>query len=329
MKKINKDLRCLWINTENLFLLFDSELPTDFQKMTESKWQALSTSIFENKPLKKTLELAEIIREEDPDIMMLCEVGGEESLKNFSKYFLNSNYQAALIEGNSKRTIDVGYLIHNRCQFQYDLISNKERLINFIYPHEDIKTTPSHKFSRDVLELHLFTKDRSKPFMIFLTTHLKSPLDPESIDPGGAHRRAADLKSLVDIYQNYASATCASIPIIVSGDFNGNASKANTDPEFKYLYEKTDLIDVLELENIPQEQRATFYHVRSGGRSDGKQIDFAFLSPAAQKFLKTGSARVCRYKNDLNQRNIAPSTLDEKLHLPSDHYPIVFTLSLG
>jgi endonuclease/exonuclease/phosphatase family metal-dependent hydrolase len=223
----------------------------------------------------------------------------------------------------------VGYLIHQRCSFQYDLLSNKERSINFTYPHEDSKITPSHKFSRDVLELHLFTTDRMKPFMIFLSTHLKSPLDPEGIDPGGTLRRKAELNALVDIYKSYVATTLPVPPVIVVGDFNGNASRINTDPEFQYLYQKTDLLDVLELENIPMDQRATFYHVRSGGRIDGKQIDFVFLSKSAQKNLKPGSSRVCRYKNDLHQKNIVPSTIDEKLDLPSDHYPIVFTLQIN
>ena len=162
------------LNVENLFLLFDQELPPNYEKLTEPQWQKLSTSTYENKPLNKTLQLAQTIKDLNPDIMQLVEVGGAESLKNFNHYFLNDQYSPILIEGNSDRNIDVGFLIKKNSDFYFDLITHKNRLINFLYPHEiqSNKTNyppqiVSHKFSRDCAELRLFRQNVNKPFLIF------------------------------------------------------------------------------------------------------------------------------------------------------------------
>lgn len=330
------NLKICLINAENLFLLFDQEATSETLDLTEVQWKRLSKSTIENKSLRKNKELSRALKEIDADIILFCEVGGGESLKNFNHLFMDSAYSPALIEGNSDRSIDVGFLIRKGLPFYFDLQTNKNKLINYLYPHEKLslkneypiksgRITTSHKFSRDCVELHLFTSDKSKPFMIFLLTHLKSRLDPERIDPNGFERRQAELNTILDIYSEL-SQTHPNIPILVSGDFNGNASRINTDEEFKAIYEKTKLDDVLEISNLPHQERATFYQVRSGGRADGKQIDFCFLDANYHKNVAP-NAEVFRYRDHLGKPQGIPSSIDEKILLPSDHYPIVFQLT--
>lgn len=331
------NLKFCFLNAENLFLLFD-ELPgAESLKLDEAKWQRLSSSTIENKPLKKCLELAKSLQDINADIVMLCEVGGFESLKNFNELFLGGAYSPILTEGNSDRNIDVGFLVRKNMPFYFDLQSNKHRLINYLYPHEraslqhnypvsSVKApATSHKFSRDVAELRLFKKDVEKPFLGILLTHLKSRLDPDGIDPGGFERRQAELLTLVDVYREFQEKH-EHMPIIVAGDFNGNASFQQPDEEFKPLYEKTELKDVLELTGASPENRATFYQVRNVGRTEGRQIDFCFLSPALARQLKEESVSVYRYKDEFGMNLGVPMTLDAKLKLPSDHYPIVFEI---
>jgi len=332
------NIKFCFLNAENLFLLFDAPPTAEALKLDETKWQRLSTSNYENKPLAKCLELAKTLKDINADIVMLCEVGGVESLKNFNDLFLDGAYSPILTEGNSNRNIDVGFLIRKNLPFYFDLQSNKNRLINYLYPHErdslatnypvtSVKApATSHKFSRDVAELRLFKKDVEKPFLGILLTHLKSRLDPEGIDPGGFERRQAELLALIEIYKEF-SQKHANTPMMVVGDFNGNASTLNTDEEFKPLYEKTELKDILELSNVSAENRATFYQVRSTSRTEGRQIDFCFLSPLLAQNLKAGSTAVYRYKDEYGLDIGVPMTLDAKLRLPSDHYPLVFEIS--
>lgn len=326
------NLKCALLNAENLFLLFDQKPQLPLHQYDEKQWQRLSTSIYENKPLKKCFELSRAFFEINADVIMLCEVGGLESLKNFNEYFLNSQYSPILIEGNSDRNIDVGFLIRKSMPFYYNLLSNKSRLINYLYPHErqsqqsgiPLKVT-SHKFSRDCAELRLFERDQDKPFLIFLLTHLKSRLDPDRIDPGGAERRSAEFKAVLEIYKELKS-QFKDVPIVVAGDFNGNASRLNTDEEFQELYTLTDLEDVLEMAQVRQEDRATFYQVRNGGKSEGRQIDFCFSNESMKKFISPKKSLVYRYKDEFGFAYDTPGTLEAKLRLPSDHYPVVFEI---
>ena len=112
-------------NAENLFLLFDQEIPAHYQKLNEAQWQRLSSSVYENKPLQKCMQIAQFVKSEAPDILMMCEVGGLESLKNFNKLFLDNKYDLALIEGNSDRNIDVGFLIKKDFPLHYNIKSHK------------------------------------------------------------------------------------------------------------------------------------------------------------------------------------------------------------
>lgn len=323
------NLKFCLLNAENLFLLFDRHPTPEFTKADEVEWQKLSSSIYPNKPLNKTHELARTIKDINPDILMLCEVGGYESLKNFNELFLGSAYSLALIEGNSDRNIDVGFLIRKNLPFYYDLISNKNRSIKFLYPYErdaeSIAKNLSQKFSRDAVELRLFSQDKEKPFLIILLSHLKSQLDPEKIDPGGFERRQAELKTLLEIYREL-EAKYPKVPFIIAGDFNGNASSDNTDLEFKSIYETTSLKDVLSLSQIPIEERATYYQVKLSGGVDSRQIDYCFISPTSEKYLKPNGSYVYRYKDEFGFKIDKPQSLDAKLKLPSDHYPIVFEL---
>jgi endonuclease/exonuclease/phosphatase family metal-dependent hydrolase len=317
--------------------MFDHIPGPEALTLPEAQWQRLSISVYENKPLQKCLALAKTLKEIDADIVMLCEVGGFESLKNFNDLFLGGMYSPALTEGNSKRNIDVGFLVRKNLNFYFDLQSNKHRSINYLYPHErdSIKTNysvttvkppnPSHKFSRDVAELRLFRKSVDRPFLGILLTHLKSRLDPEGIDPRGFERRQAELKTLLEIYKDFTTKH-PRVPMIVAGDFNGNATSEGTDEEFKPLYDTTDLKDVLEISNATPESRVTFYQVRSSSKTEGRQIDFCFLSQEMAPLLKGQSAYVYRYKDEFGMDYGVPMTLEAKMRLPSDHYPLVFEI---
>ena len=329
---MNLNLSIGLLNAENLFLLFDQELPKNYLKLEEPQWQKLSQSVYENKPLFKTIQIAQTIQSMNVDILQLTEVGGLESLKNLNKYFLDDQFSPILIEGNSDRSIDVGFLIRKNSDFYFDLLTHKNRLIDFLYPHERLskKTNyppqiTSHKMSRDCAELRLFKKDVNKPFLILLLTHLKSPLDPERIDPAGTERRTAELKTCVQIY-NELKIEFKDCPVILSGDFNGNASKNNTEKEFLDIYTKTDLTDILELAEIPQNERSTFIQIRSGFRAEGRQIDYCFIPESLNSnFVKT-SAKVYEYKDGYGSNLKRPDTLEQKMALPSDHYPLIFNL---
>tara|TARA_R100000306_G_scaffold54193_2_gene51294 strand:- start:90382 stop:90612 length:231 start_codon:yes stop_codon:yes gene_type:complete len=63
------------------------------------------------------------------------------------------------------------------------------------------------------------------------------------------------VKALIAIYQKLKAEKSDDHPVIVAGDFNGNASRDDTAAEFLPLYEATDLEDALFLAGRPRYER--------------------------------------------------------------------------
>jgi hypothetical protein len=80
----------------------------------------------------------------EADIVMVCEVGGPESLEHFAKHILKGEYVSYSLPSNSDRGIDLGYLVKRNLPFKFNLKSHKDRLL---------RSKIYHYFSRDVLEL--------------------------------------------------------------------------------------------------------------------------------------------------------------------------------
>lgn len=283
------------------------------------------------KPQDKIEWVARTIREIDADIVMLCEVGGLQSLDLFNSRHLNSEYFSALLPGNSDRGIEMGYLIHKRFAHFHQIISHKEKHLEFNYPHEILehKTTgkklKSHRFSRDIAELRLL-KDGKLEFIILLV-HLKSKLDKEGIDYNGQLRRKAELHALVDHY-NYRRQEFPGIPVIVAGDFNGQAQRVAPEPEFTALYEKTDLQDILEVIGEPQDRRYSYFHFNRDFVREASQLDYIMLPPELHSLVKKEESGIYQYRDQHGVVLPLPQDSFQRYALPSDHYPVVATLKI-
>jgi endonuclease/exonuclease/phosphatase family metal-dependent hydrolase len=294
----------------------------DLSTMDEYQWQLISSSLISNKSLKQVINLANIILEQSPDLLLLVEVGGEESLNNFNQYFLNNLYDVYTIEGNSDRGIELGYLVKKSLHGQRLLQSHRDRPLNFAYPSDKKnKIKRTYYFSRDVLQLDLVLAKQS---ITFLLIHLKSKLDKDRIDPQGYLRREAELKELIRLYLELKSRSSA--PIVVAGDFNGIAQKADTDVEFRDLYSLTQLEDCLEMFHRPEKERYTHLHMPPSGRIVINQIDYVFTEKS-HKHLKVDNAQVLYLVEDYLSAD--PAQLFKfKRNLPSDHFPYLFELEI-
>jgi len=322
-------MRILLWNVEDFFLYVDPHLVGEMSTMDEAKWREASISLETNKPLAKIHSIARRIREIEPDVVGLCEVGGLESLAHFTKGFLDSAYTPHLIEGNSDRGIDIGYLVRNdfckRTDLHVEHRSYRERTIGFHYPHEQLSLATGyglsgvggegHRFSRDVSRLTLKTA-QNKVQIEMLLVHLKSRLDRDGIDPAGRDRRRAEFEALLKIADEVKSESGGTVPILLLGDFNGQVGGHGSDPEFSKLG-SSPFVDVLS-EKIPLWfDRTTHVGGLSRYRDSyvivERQLDTFLLE---RKYLD-------RVQNIMVDRTARPLTLEEKLNLPSDHHGVV------
>lgn len=303
---------CLF-NVENLFLMHTG--PGEGYK----------------KPLDKVEWLARTIREIDADIVMLCEVGGLQSLDHFNSRYLSDVYFTALLPGNSDRGIEMGYLINKRFLYFHQIVSHRETALNFNYPHEvsehqnSGKKLKNHRFSRDISELRLLKDGQLE--MILLLVHLKSKLDKDGIDHNGTLRRTAELKKLVQTY-NERRKEFPGIPVIVAGDFNGQAQRHSVDPEFRALYEETDLEDVLEVIKEVPERRYSYFHFNRDFIREASQLDYIMLPPELHSLVKKEESGIYHYRDQHGVVLPYPQDSFQRYALPSDHYPVVVTLKI-
>lgn len=312
------------LNAENLFLYLDDPAPRDWRRLSEKEWQKLSNATIPNKSLTKTLWLADTLLDINADIVCLNEVGGEESLRNFTRFFLQDRYTPHLIEGNSDRGIDIGYLVRKDFPARVDLRTHKNRPLQFQYPHEERAGGPAktHYFSRDCAELRVFAGEEPRPRVILLLVHLKSKLDPDGIDPEGKGRRGAEVRTLAEIYREVRAEFTPPVPVLVAGDFNGCARRSQMAEEF-VEFSRTDLESVMELAGQFGEQAATQVIFSRNGNIACMEIDFIFISPELKPLLRTESVQVYRYRSDLRVPLPLPKTLEQRTYMPSDHYPVV------
>ncbi len=310
-------MKICFFNVENLFLL-DSPVGESLKK-----------------PIDKTLWIARTIKEIDADIIMLCEVGGLLSLDFFNSHFLNSEYKTALLPGNSNRGIEMGYLIKKSFPLDHLLIGHCNDSIEFNYPFEieenkqlleaglGPKHTP-HKFSRDISELRLYKN--GKVALILLLVHLKSKWDRDGIDFNGSMRRKAELKALIKTYNQLKEEFGENVPIIVAGDMNGIAQKGQFEPEFEDLYQQSDLIDVLEVINLPHEQRLSFFYFSRENKREACQLDYIFLPRQLHPLVKKEESGIYLFRDPQGTPLGYPQESYQRYALPSDHYPVVACL---
>ena len=287
------------------------------------------------KPTDKVEWIARTIKEIDADIMMLCEVGGLESLEYFNSKYLDSKYSVALKKGNSNRGIEMGYLIKKSNRFEYSHLSHIERSIHFNYPFEIQenltqfknnlpKLHQPHKFSRDISELRI-TKDNEVK-MIVLLVHLKSKWDRDGVDFLGKERRKAEFNELIKTYNQLRAEFKFKVPIVIAGDLNGIAQKGIQEPEFDTLYKLTDLEDVLEVINEPHEQRLTFFYFPKDLAREACQLDYILLPKELWPLIKKEESGIYLFRDTHGVPLTYPQESYQRYALPSDHYPIVATL---
>lgn len=330
-------------NVQDLFLDLAYDVsPGHLEALSENQWQHLGRAGVHLKPLQKLRGLAAVMLQEQPDVIALCEVGGKAALENFSRLFLEDAYAAWLVEGNDRRGIHNGFLVRRSLPLSVRLIGNRNWKVPFTYLHEDdpegygataeiascldLGKPEERLFSRDLPELRLVDGSGNVRLAILLA-HLKSGFDPYRIDPRGQVRRRAEVKALVELHARLQAELGPQVPVVVAGDFNGNASREATASEFELLYSETDLEDSLWLAGYERYERITHVtYFRDGGSAT--QLDYVFLPPLLQGGVSRSTTYVYRYRFDDQTPMELPFSMADRRSLPSDHYPVVCWLDI-
>jgi predicted extracellular nuclease len=312
-----QELKICEFNLENLFISMDYYDGQNLELMSDPEWKSIALAQLQRKqkPLSKLWGLSKAILDISPDILMLIEVGGKESLENLNRYFLRDQFVPYFVEGNSRRNIDLGFLVKKDIEFRIEAFSNKETPIEV----NTYQGKYHSRFSRDVAELRLYEGTQLK--LILLLTHLKSMISTEQ-DFRGKDVRTAEAIALAGIYQNLRSAFLDT-PIILGGDFNSHLSSLELE-----LVKRTDLVDFHDLLGTSIEDRTSLVHFDYTEKPHALVLDYLLVSPHLTNRVVKSESYTYRYKGFYEIPEELPKTLKERYQMPSDHYPLVLTVNL-
>lgn len=289
----------------------------DLRETSEADWKAAAVAQMRRrqKPIWQLWGLAKAIQDIDADILMLVEVGGEESLQLFNHHFLNDRYIPHFLAGNARRGIDLGYLVRRGLPFRAEAKSNRDLEV-------EVSTWTgkvTSRFSRDVAELRLAQEGSLR--LILLLTHLKSKITSDG-DFQGKDVRTAEAMALAHLYSRRRE-EFPSVPIIVGGDFNAELGSLELEP-----LNWTDLTDLHDLLGTLPDDRVSLVHFDFAGRAHFNVLDYLLLSPQLKQRVVPQCSGVYRYKGFYDLPEALPTTRKERFQMPSDHYPVVATVRI-
>ena len=190
----------------------------------------------------------------NPDIIGICEVENLTAMRKFRSQYLSRErlrYEI-LIDGNDPRGIDVGL---------YSKLPLGTLRTNIHYR----PTVRSHPlFPRDCMEVEIPMANNESLWV--LQTHLKSKLGKP--DTSNKRRKAQACRIAAILAERY---NLENQWVIVAGDFNDTPDSKPLKP----LVKNQDLFDVLDIADVPVEQRWTYSY-----RGDKNQIDYVLVSRA-------------------------------------------------
>lgn len=274
----------------------------DLTELSEIKWQMLTTSLNTNKPIDKIWAMADLILNCNPDILLLTEVGGKESLENLNRYFLKKRYNIIHFNSNSGRGIDISALIKPNIHFT-----------SCFHNH--------NSFARGVLEIN--TKFGGNNLCI-LHTHLKSKLNLKGEDFEGRSQRKKEVLSLGKIISNKEKCKNTNHHIMVTGDLNGIIYQEQTEPELAIFANNFGMHDVFEHLNRPFFDRWSYLYYNKHNEGIFMQLDYCLMKKNLAAYLNA-ETKILDFNGDT--RTNFPATVKEKFQYPSDHYPLQIVLN--
>ena len=305
-----KQIKMMAYNVENMFMRLGK-----FAKMPPAEFEKLVNS--ELKPDISLQGVAKAILDESPDFIVLEEVEDIETLTKFTRDYLGGTYRPFLVDGNDNRAIQIGYLVKTDLPLQVTLETHKDAKWK-----DPTDGSVEKVFSRDAPALMIRregARPATPPALIFIGNHAKAQRDRGG-DPGSVLLRTAQMKEIASIVDGYQKLYGSSVPIVLGGDFNVDVRKAvELDPI------RTRMTDSFDVKGVRGLDRMTHSYHPNVGSTEFHQLDALYLTPGLQDNVV--SIEAYRYKDVNGQPKPLPATFAERTRNPSDHFPIVVTLS--
>lgn len=320
----NSEMR---VGTANIISLYNYE---EEWRKRRSVSKTLPLSAREHREIaelqKKHLSsLADFVKRHD--LIALQEVDGMREALKFNRDYLNNDYYILFPSGtrNHHGQHNV-FLVRKSLNFKFVQTSYTNAYFRLANNHN----TGGQLFPHDFLVLEIYDRASGKLVMVVGNTHIKLQRAYSDSEYARVHRKS-QLEVMQNILGAYKSTYGSDLPVMLLGDFNENMCTpvAEQKPHYQELTRGVlSFVDVFNLHNIPQAQRATSTHIhKNTGALERNQRDAILLSGKLSRKNVTDKPMVFRYR----QAGVIlehPESHADYLVNTFDHFPVSARINL-
>jgi len=265
---------------------------------------------------KKSLDIAKIILDQRPDVIVLQEVHTKEDIGDFAMTMLHDRYRVEYIEGKKDTPHHITFLIKKSLYVRYEIRSHLGE--KWLDPTQQKEV---ELFFRDFPALILWPGESfGRPAMIVFGNHGKSMIDRPG-DPDSMLIRSAQIFRMQKIARDLREEFGRHVPMVIAGDFNANLADSNIIHPLRTVFE-----DAFDLSPAPKHYYDRVTHTFHGqDQIMAAPLDAFFVNKSLREFI--WSIRVYRYRDREGNLIPLPSTAEERLHQPSDHFPVIVDIA--
>lgn len=261
----------------------EDDIHYEFVKNDFFKIRKYKGRLVRSKDSKQIRKIVNRIKAINVDILAVQEVEDIDTLRAFNREYLKKMYlYVGLIEGNDPRLIDIGIL----SKYPINSMTSWQHTVHPDDPEVQV-------FGRDLLEVEIYDKTRTKKLFSIFNNHLKSHYkdyrkDPEIAKRENNKRRARQAEIIMKIVKQR---TRPNSSFIILGDMNDppNSDYLKSFVEDKSLKLTNALKNPQETsltkrnKKLPKETAWTYRYKESGKPAEYMLYDQIWISPALSK----------------------------------------------
>ncbi len=253
------------------------------------------------KPEDQIVKEREIIKEENPDIIVATEMHLEGDAKEFmDDPQLQGKYKQFLIPGNDSYGINIVMYLKSSLNFEATYTSHKDMTWTNPFTHQ-----VQPLFSRDLPVLILKRPGENNPALIVIGNHAHSKRTSNG-DTESNELRTAQYEGAKQVIQNLKDQYGSQVPIVLAGDFNTNVINA---PEVNPIRDVvTSIFDSIKGKTFDLVDRVTHVFFGKDGERNAEQLDDIRVSGNVQVI----SVQVIHYEDASGKLLPLPQTYQER-----------------
>jgi hypothetical protein len=274
------------------------------------------------KSMARIAEQGRTMLRANADIIVCPEVQGEAAAKEFSRRFLDDQYDVLFIRGNDFRRMDIAYFVKKNLPIEIQYVSNKQARAP---PGKGVQELV---FSRDLPMAIVYANgNREKPLFVLTGAHFKSKMHVRAdlnrgieADHEGSRLRTYQVHTSIKIIEQVYQYFGQKVPIFLAGDFNNTLNGQNE----MMGYSRAGYADVFDLSPKPlkQKERVTHAYFGRGGDKEYQQVDGILV--LGKQFVKIHDSGIVPYLFPDGKQKPLPRNYNERETNPSDHW-MIFT----